>query len=815
MRIQKLFLPIAVLVILAATSGNDSGSCGFADGNGGAAVECTTAAECDGQDTTHQCTGFWQCISGRCEWECKTECSSDADCKDGKHCIKGLCASSCIQSGCSGEVCASEPVFTDCVIRDWYRCLSLTKCGEYGPNGACGFEENDAFEKCVSGATCHSDSDCPSGYYCALDTYCGYEAQAGEPVYCSGQCTKKGTKQCYSDTDCPKGEVCYLPPCAPCECDPKEPGCTCPLCGPGQCGPAQCTDNDKDGVCEPLDCDDNDASIFPGAEEICDGRDNDCNGIVDDPCSKQCLTDADCGTGYVCVLPRSYNSSGEMVCCPYNAKCTPEIPPCGAGYCKLAPGYCFTDDDCEPQYHCENTVNCLPDTNCLGPYKCVMDTCVSDKDCPYGYHCAQPGLDKCCSGAYCDPKWPMCGTCIPNNGECTSDEDCGEGFVCDFSMTDTTECCMPGQVCLLIYPPCKGWCKESPPSCIASKQGSHGACEMVLGYIFDGTKCVLESGCSCKKGIECWDSIKTCEAACGVQISCTFDSDCGIGEYCDHSTWADMAGCCVPLDPSGSGCPPGYPICPGVCRLKPGLCWSDADCSPHMHCEGAIICPPGALCLIADQPGKCVPNASCTIVKPGTHGMCAMFLGYIFDGASCVGESGCSCGAECAFFFSTIEECENACPVKPSDCTSDSDCGPGQYCKFLCGNGWCSGSCAPVPAGTCVKDADCGPFGTCKKEVCPLCVGCPCFGKCEHGDALPCSSNADCPKGMACKQFTECPPCVYMNPPCLVPCTSYQVCLAPCWSDVDCPSGFFCDVKKCEGGTKCVGPYECVPIPTG
>ena len=40
-------------------------------------------------------------------------------------------------------------------------------------------------------------------------------------------------------------------------------------------------DNDGDGVPDDEDCDDNDPNNFPGNMEICDGRDNDCDGIID------------------------------------------------------------------------------------------------------------------------------------------------------------------------------------------------------------------------------------------------------------------------------------------------------------------------------------------------------------------------------------------------------------------------------------------------------------------------------------------------------------------------------------------------------
>lgn len=41
-------------------------------------------------------------------------------------------------------------------------------------------------------------------------------------------------------------------------------------------------DNDKDGFFSYEECNDNDPTVYPGAPEICDGLDNNCNGVVDE-----------------------------------------------------------------------------------------------------------------------------------------------------------------------------------------------------------------------------------------------------------------------------------------------------------------------------------------------------------------------------------------------------------------------------------------------------------------------------------------------------------------------------------------------------
>ena len=54
--------------------------------------------------------------------------------------------------------------------------------------------------------------------------------------------------------------------------------------GPGACD--WCGDHDGDGyysaACGGTDCSDRSSDVYPGAEEVCDGRDNDCNGQIDE-----------------------------------------------------------------------------------------------------------------------------------------------------------------------------------------------------------------------------------------------------------------------------------------------------------------------------------------------------------------------------------------------------------------------------------------------------------------------------------------------------------------------------------------------------
>ncbi|HEX6273468.1 MAG TPA: putative metal-binding motif-containing protein, partial [Polyangiaceae bacterium] len=115
--------------------------------------------------------------------------------------------------------------------------------------------------------------------------------------------------ECRTSADCVVADPCVPPRCIeldvegelqfrcvpePVICDDLDE-CTLDRCEPatGLCRHERPADADGDGYlalpppeiparCGVWDCDDADASVRPGAGEVCDGRDNDCNDAIDE-----------------------------------------------------------------------------------------------------------------------------------------------------------------------------------------------------------------------------------------------------------------------------------------------------------------------------------------------------------------------------------------------------------------------------------------------------------------------------------------------------------------------------------------------------
>jgi hypothetical protein len=108
---------------------------------------------------------------------------------------------------------------------------------------------------------------------CAIDADCARPSPCEPPRCVAGRCAMPGPKTC-DDGD----------PCTLDACDAAKGSCThTPLAEDadgdghrakiaGRDAPASCAD----------DCDDRDPAVHPGAKEICDGKDDDCNGQIDE-----------------------------------------------------------------------------------------------------------------------------------------------------------------------------------------------------------------------------------------------------------------------------------------------------------------------------------------------------------------------------------------------------------------------------------------------------------------------------------------------------------------------------------------------------
>lgn len=169
-------------------------------------------------------------------------CDAASDCASGY----------CVAFGPGGARICSELCADSCSL-EGYECAVLENSG------------GDAVRLCVPAA----DPTCEP---CDSVADCGSLAAACLPLvdgdFCLGACD--------DETPCPVGFSCRQPPAA-----------DLPVCVPdlGVCSPCVDADGDRYGVglsCLGPDPVDDDPTVYPGAPELCDGLDNDLNGVTDD-----------------------------------------------------------------------------------------------------------------------------------------------------------------------------------------------------------------------------------------------------------------------------------------------------------------------------------------------------------------------------------------------------------------------------------------------------------------------------------------------------------------------------------------------------
>ncbi len=273
----------------------------------------------------------------------------------------------------------------------------------------------------------------------------------GEDDDCDGEADQDGTSGCallYADVD---GDGFGNPEDSKCYCAPQ--------------GPYTVADN--------TDCDDLASVAFPGNEEVCDGFDNDCNGVVDDaPPEADCIdfyVDGDkdgFGAGEpacLCVADDTYTVTqpgdcndadptaypgGQETCAPADENCNGQVNEAGALGCVsffedvdgdgwgVGSAQCVCTDD--PVFNATQTGDCYDLNPDAKPGQAAWFT-VNRGDGSFDYDCDNTSLMKWTKGGGDCGSWPGCSNKegwdnnIPNCGQIASYVyDCDtKAFGCD------------------------------------------------------------------------------------------------------------------------------------------------------------------------------------------------------------------------------------------------------------------------------------------------------------------------------------------------------------------------------------------------
>lgn len=218
------------------------------------------------------------------------------------------------------------------------------------------------------GAGCASDDDCDDGIACTLDAcedgVCVHRLGSG-----SGASACPVGQYCDPNQGCVPGHVCATD--AQCEEKLGDDPCKVHIYCHKPTATCQYSILDRDGdghppvSCGGRDCNDTDPYVHPGEPELCDGKDNDCNGVVDD--------------GDVCELECKISECRDpeypdwLKCCAGNGKC---------GWKSGPTGYCYEleeeNDTCG--------ISTCPDPDYADFFKCCTEAATCGfKNGPSGY----------------------------------------------------------------------------------------------------------------------------------------------------------------------------------------------------------------------------------------------------------------------------------------------------------------------------------------------------------------------------------------------------------------------------------------------
>jgi formylglycine-generating enzyme required for sulfatase activity len=238
-------------------------------------------------------------------------------------------------------------------------------------------------------------------------------------------------------------------------------------------------DLDSDGAQASLDCDDTNDEVKPGAAELCNGLDDDCDGVVDEDLAEDVCNDD--------------NPCTEDLCQPGQGCLNSPKP----GDCE-AVGPCLAGARCEDG-QCKGTPCADLDSTCAGTV-CVSNDCSAGEtlcDGDFAYlTCKEEGHGwsaavSCDPGQYCDNGDCKPQVCTPNQPSCLA----RLAGTCDAKGSAL----LPGYTDCLTLPEtidCQaGSCIPCPPDCAGKVCGDDG-CGGSCGGCGEGGSCVEGTRCT-------------------------------------------------------------------------------------------------------------------------------------------------------------------------------------------------------------------------------------------------------------------------------------------------------------------------------
>ncbi len=341
------------------------------------------------------------------------------------------------------------------------------------------------------GESCEGDAQCV-GHLCltidaSLDT-----------GFCSGFC--------FEDADCPQDEWS-------CVFLANSGGDAAFVCVPDEL----CIDEDEDGFgigpgCEGQDCNDEDNTVFLGADERCDGIDNDCDGIIDD---NSVESNVECATGFP-----GQCSAGFALCIGGFIECN-AIRPGSAEICDTI------DNDCDGETDEAAAGGPFAEACYGGP----ADT-VGVGECAAGTRLCVDGTITACTGQIL----PLPEVCDGLDNDCDGLEDegsLGTGILCESGLAGVcrrglTTCGEGASDCQPIDEPTEEICDGLDNDCDGETDESADG-EPLTRDCYGGEDDTIDVG-TCVGGTQTcsaggWSSCEG-EVQPTIELCSTFDEDC-------------------------------------------------------------------------------------------------------------------------------------------------------------------------------------------------------------------------------------------------------------------------------------------------